>query len=100
MWLCGPYLPSSFLTQTSKYSRLSVKFRSNAAVTRLGFRAVITATGSVSDVKDIVNEDGSSSIVDEIKELINFGDSLEDEENTVGPQIVDHSSLRREHRGF
>ena len=99
MWLCGPYLPSSFLTQTSKYSRLSVKFRSNDAVTRLGFRAVITATGTVSDIEDIVNED-DSGIVDEIKELINFGDSLEDEENTVGPQIVDHSSLRREHRGF
>ena len=97
MWLCGPYLPSSFLTQTSKYSRLSVKFRSNEAVTRFGFRAVVTATGTVNDVKDIVNQD--TSVVDEIKELINFGDSLDEEETTIEP-LVDNSSLQREHRGF
>ena len=46
MWLCGPYLPSSFLEQTSKFRKMTVKFVSNAAVTRLGFRAVIVATGA------------------------------------------------------
>ena len=46
MWLCGPYLPNSFLVQTSKYSRMTIKFVSNAAVTRLGFRAEIEATGT------------------------------------------------------
>ena len=97
MWLCGPYLPSSFLTQNSKYSRLSVKFRSNEAVTRFGFRAVVTATGTVNDVQDIVNED--TSVVDEIKELIKFRDAPEEEETTIKP-LVDNSSLQREHRGF
>ena len=43
MWLCGPFLPSSFLTQTSKFRKMTVKFKSNASVTRLGFRAVINA---------------------------------------------------------
>ena len=99
MWLCGPYLPSSFLTQTSKYSRLSVRFRSNEAVTRFGFRAVVTATGTVNDVQDIVNED--DSVVDEIKELIKFrDDALEEEETTIEPLLEDNSSLQRQHRGY
>ena len=46
MWLCGPYLPQSFLVQRSKYKKLTVRFKSNASVTRLGFRAVVEATGS------------------------------------------------------
>ena len=51
MWLCGPFLPSSFLTQTSKFRKMTVKFRSNDSVTRLGFRAVINAVApSVPDL--------------------------------------------------
>ena len=46
MWLCGPYLPHSFLVQRSKYKKLTVRFKSNASVTRLGFRAVVEATGT------------------------------------------------------
>ena len=48
MWLCGPYLPQSFLVQRSKYKKLTVRFKSNGSVTRLGFRAVVVATGSSS----------------------------------------------------
>ena len=48
MWLCGPFLPSGFLTQTSKFRKMTVKFRSNASVTRLGFRATIQAIASSS----------------------------------------------------
>ena len=46
MWLCGPYLPNSFLVQRSKYKKLTFRFKSNASVTRLGFRAVVEATGT------------------------------------------------------
>ena len=60
MWLCGPFLPSSFLTQTSKFRKMTVKFRSNASVTRLGFRAVINAVAP--SVPDLIpfskNRDG------------------------------------------
>ena len=52
MWLCGPYLPDSFLEQTSKYSRMTIRFVSNSAVTRLGFRAVIEATGTSGATRD------------------------------------------------
>ena len=70
MWLCGPFLPSSFLTQTSKFKKMTVKFRSNGSVTRLGFRAVITAVApSVPDLMshnpDLVlfsNKDGFEDI--------------------------------------
>ena len=47
MWLCGPYLPNSFLTQTSKYKKLTVRFKSNDSVTRLGFKAMVEATGTI-----------------------------------------------------
>ena len=77
MWLCGPFLPPSFLTQTSKFSRLSVRFKSNDAVTRLGFRAVVTATGVSSD----------------IKELISFDDTAEDAEDTTLGYDTNNSSL-------
>ena len=71
MWLCGPFLPSSFLTQTSKFKKMTVKFRSNGSVTRLGFRAVITAVPpSVPDLishnPDLVlfsNKDGFEDIL-------------------------------------
>ena len=71
MWLCGPFLPSSFLTQTSKFKKMTVKFRSNGSVTRLGFRAVITAVApSVPDLMshnpDLVlfsNKDGFEDIL-------------------------------------
>ena len=46
MWLCGPYLPQSFQVQRSKYKKLTFRFKSNASVTRLGFRAVVEATGT------------------------------------------------------
>ena len=54
MWLCGPYLPNSFLVQRSKYKKLTFRFKSNASVTRLGFRAVVEATGTsrAADAKD------------------------------------------------
>ena len=57
MWLCGPYLPNSFLEQTSKYSRMTIKFVSNAAVTRLGFRAVIEATGTTGSTREGLDEE-------------------------------------------
>ena len=46
MWLCGPFLPASFKEYTSKYKRITIKFVSNANVTRLGFVANITAIGT------------------------------------------------------
>ena len=46
MWLCGPFLPNSFRVQTSKFRKLQVRFKSNGSVTRLGFRAVVQATGN------------------------------------------------------
>ena len=57
MWLCGPFLPQSFLTQTSKYRRMTVKFKSNGSVTRRGFQAVVVATGTgTPDIENILDE--------------------------------------------
>ena len=68
MWLCGPFLPNSFLTQTSKFSKLTVGFKSNSAVTRLGFRAVIRAVGTRAQARDnsgeVDNETSTSEGLD------------------------------------
>ena len=78
MWLCGPFLPSSFLTQTSKFRKMTVKFKSNGSVTRLGFRAVITAVApsSVPDLishhsQDVVSKSNNSN-KDGFEDYLNF----------------------------
>ena len=73
MWLCGPFLPSSFLTQTSKFKKMTVKFRSNGSVTRLGFRAVITAIAS--SVPDLISHNPDLELLsnkDGFEDILNF----------------------------
>ena len=73
MWLCGPFLPSSFLTQTSKFKKMTVKFRSNGSVTRLGFRAVITAVAP--SVPDLISHNPDLVLVsnkDGFENILNF----------------------------
>ena len=65
MWLCGPFLPSSFLVQRSKFSKLTVKFKSNASVTRLGFRAEVVATGTNTRAAELAEEKFDSEIEEE-----------------------------------
>ena len=65
MWLCGPFLPSSFLVQRSKFSKLTVKFKSNASVTRLGFRAEVVATGTTTRAAELAEEKFDSEIEEE-----------------------------------